>query len=120
MEKYINNSLEAGIIYRLAFFVEMKETTLKHFHWHYQGHNEITVKNCLIICLQPPGKGHCRHKARPLQVRKRRTQGRRLWNMPTGNYEYLVMPSVLTNPALLFDMYNKHVFVYLDDILNCS
>lgn len=40
--------------------------------------------------------------------------------MPTEHYEYLVMPSVLTNPALLFDMCNKHVLIYLDDILNCS
>ena len=45
---------------------------------------------------------------------------------PTGHYEYLAMPFSLTNAPAVFqalvndvlrDMLNKHVFVYLDDIL---
>lgn len=51
------------------------------------------------------------------------------FNSPTGHYEYLVMPFGLTNaPAVfqalindvLWDMLNKFVFVYLDDILISS
>lgn len=51
---------------------------------------------------------------------------KKAFNTPTGHYEYLVMPSGLTNaPAvcqalindMLRDMLNHYVFVYLDDIL---
>ncbi len=49
-----------------------------------------------------------------------------VFNTPMGHYEYLVMPFGLTNAPVVFqalvndllrDMLNKHVFVYLDDIL---
>lgn len=52
MEKDINNSLEVSMISVSSgagfFFVERKDTTLKPLI-DYQGHNDITVKNCLIL-----------------------------------------------------------------------
>lgn len=51
------------------------------------------------------------------------------FNTPTGHYEYLVLPFVLTNAPAVFqalandvlrDMNNRFVFVFLDDILMFS
>lgn len=42
------------------------------------------------------------------------------FNIPSGHYEYLVIPFGLTNALGVFqalDMLNHFVFVYLDDIL---
>eukprot|EP00063_Salmo_salar_P017086 XP_013991921.1 PREDICTED: uncharacterized protein LOC106567309 [Salmo salar] len=100
----------------------------------YRGLNDITVKNRyplpLIFSAFEPLQGATVFSKLDLRnthlVRIREGDEWKIaFNMASGHYEYLVMPFGLTNaPAVfqalvnvLFDMLNRFVFVYIDDIL---
>ncbi|KAI2661149.1 Transposon Tf2-6 polyprotein [Labeo rohita] len=115
MEKYINDSLLAGIIRPSSspagagfFFVEKKDGSLRPCI-DYRGLNDITVKN-----------------SHPLPLMSSAFE--LLQGQPSlrSHFEYLVMPFGLSNSPAVFqalvndvlrDMVNRFVFVYLDDIL---
>ncbi|TKS65266.1 Retrotransposon-like protein 1 [Collichthys lucidus] len=141
MEDYSNDSLAAGIIRPSSspagagfFFVDKKDKSLRPCI-DYRGLNDITMKNRYPLPLISSAfevlegatiftKLDLRN-AYHLRIREG-DEWKTAFNTPTGHYEYLVMPFGLTNAPAVFqalvndvlrDMLNKHVFVYLDDIL---
>lgn len=142
MEKYIHDSLAAGIIRPSSsplgagfFFVSKKDKTLRpciDFH----GLNSITIKNKyplpLISSAFEPLQGatifsklDLRNAYHLVRIREG-DEWKTAFNTPLGHFEYLVMPFGLTNAPAVFqalvndvirDFLNRSVFVYLDDIL---
>ncbi|KAK9513191.1 hypothetical protein VZT92_026747 [Zoarces viviparus] len=142
MDKYINDSLASGIIRPSSspagagfFFVEKKDKTLRPCI-DYRGLNEITVKNRYPLPLIATAfellqgatifsKLDLRNAYHLVRIREG-DEWKTAFNTPKGHYEYLVMPFGLTNAPAIFqalvndvlrDMLDRHVFVYLDDIL---
>lgn len=142
MEKYISESLAAGIIRPSSspagagfFFVEKKDKTLRPCI-DYRGLNDITIKNRYPLPLISSAfellqdaviftKLDLRNAYHLVRIREG-DEWKTAFNTPTGHYEYRVMPFGLTNAPAVFqalvndtlrDMLNKCVFVYLDDIL---
>ncbi|KAF7647357.1 hypothetical protein LDENG_00173640 [Lucifuga dentata] len=142
MDKYINDSLTAGIIRPSSspagegfFFVERKDKSL-HPCIDYRGLNNIMVKNRYPLLLMSSAfellqdakfftKLDLSNAYHLVRIREG-DEWKTAFNTPSGHYEYLVMPFGLTNAPAVFqslvndilrDFINKHVFVYLDDIL---
>ncbi|KAK3566671.1 hypothetical protein QTP86_002846 [Hemibagrus guttatus] len=142
MDKYINESLAAGIIRPSTspagagfFFVSKKDGGLRPCI-DYRGLNKITIRSRYPLPLMATAfeilqeasiftKLDLRNAYHLVRIR----QGdgwKTAFNTPTGHYEYLVMPFGLTNAPAVFqalindilrDMLDQSVFVYLDDIL---
>lgn len=142
MEKYITESLTAGIIRPSSspiaagfFFVEKKDKSLRPCI-DYRGLNNITVKNKYPLPLLTSAfellhgatiftKLDLRNAYHLVRIREG-DEWKTAFNTHLGHYEYLVMPFVLTNAPAVFqalvndvlrDFINHSVFVYLDDIL---
>ncbi len=142
MEKYITESVAAGIIRPSSspvgagfFFVEKKDKTLRPCI-DYTGLNEITVKNKYPLSLLDSAfsplhtacvfsKLDLRNAYRLVRI-KEGDEWKTAFNTHLGHFEYLVMPFGLTNAPAVFqclvndvlrDLLDKTVFVYLDDIL---
>lgn len=142
MEKYIHNSLGAGIIRPSSspvgagfFFVDKKDRTLSSCI-DYRGLNAITIKKKyplpLIASAFEPiqqatifSKLDLRNAYHLVRIREG-DEWKTSFNTPLGHFEYLVMPFGLTNAPAVFqalvndvlrDLLNRSVFVYLDDIL---
>uniref|UniRef100_A0A8P4GPN0 Gypsy retrotransposon integrase-like protein 1 n=1 Tax=Dicentrarchus labrax TaxID=13489 RepID=A0A8P4GPN0_DICLA len=142
MEKYIGDSLAAGLIRPSSspvgagfFFVTKKDQSLRPCI-DYRGLNDITIKNKYPLPLIDPAFEPL-HKAKVFSkldlrnayhlVRIREgDEWKTAFNTPLGHFEYLVMPFGLTNAPAVFqamvndvlrDMLNRFLFVYLDDIL---
>ena len=142
MEKYIGESLSAGIIRPSSspvgagfFFVGKKDGTLRPCI-DYRGLNNITVKNKyplpLISSAFVPLHGamvftklDLRNAYHLVRIREG-DEWKTAFNTPLGHFEYLVMPFGLSNAPAVFqslvndvlrDMLNRSVFVYIDDIL---
>uniref|UniRef100_A0A096M8A1 Gypsy retrotransposon integrase-like protein 1 n=1 Tax=Poecilia formosa TaxID=48698 RepID=A0A096M8A1_POEFO len=142
MEKYINDSLAAGIIRTSSsplaagfFFVGKKDGSLRPCI-DYRGLNQITVKNkyplpLLSSAFEPVHgatiftKLDLRNAYHLLRIREG-DEWKTAFKTPMGHYEYLVMPFGLSNAPAFFqalindvlrDFINSFVFVYLDDIL---
>ena len=142
MEKYINDSLAAGIIRPSSspagagfFFVETKDKTLRPCI-DFRGLNDITIKNRYPFPLISSAfellqgatifsKLDLRNAYHLVRIREG-DEWKTAFNTPSGHYEYLVMPFGLTNTPAVFqglvndvlrDLLNVSVFVYLDDIL---
>lgn len=138
MEKYIAESLSAGIIrpstspLGAVFLVEKKDMTLCpciDFH----GLNKITVKNKYPLPLIDAALGSLKGAqvftkldAYHLVRIRNGDEWKTAFNTPLGHFEYLVMPFGLTNAPAVFqalindvhrDFINHFVVVYLDDIL---
>ena len=140
MEKYIGESLVAGLIRPSSspagfFFLGKKDGSL-HQCIDYRGLNEITVKNRYPIPLISSAFAMLQNARYFTKLDLRNTyhlvriregdEWKTAFNTPRGDYEYCVMPFGLTNvPAVfqalvndvLHDVINHNVFVYLDDIL---
>lgn len=143
MERYISESLAAGIIRPSTsplgagfFFVEKKDKTLRPCI-DFRGLNKITVKNKYPLPLPLLAsafellqgatifsKLDFRNAYHLVRIRKG-DEWKMAFNTHLGHFEYLVMPFGLTNaPAtfqalindMLRDFINHFVFVYLDDI----
>lgn len=142
MEKYIKDSLAAGIIRPSSsplgagfFFVAKKDKTLRPCI-DFRGLNNITVKNKyplpLLTSAFEPLQGatiftklDLRNAYHLVRIRDG-DEWKTGFNTPLGHFEYLVMPFGLTNAPAVFqalvndvlrDFLNRFVFVYLDDIL---
>ncbi|KAK3537438.1 hypothetical protein QTP70_009972 [Hemibagrus guttatus] len=142
MDKYINESLAAGIIRPSSspagagfFFVSKKDGGLRPCI-DYRGLNKITIRNHYPLPLMATAfeilqeasiftKLDLRNAYHLVRIRQG-DEWKTAFNMPTGHYEYLVMPFSLTNAPAVFqalindilrDMLDQFVFVYLDDIL---
>ncbi len=141
MEKYINDSLAAGLIRPSSspagagfFFVGKKDKTLRPCI-DYRGLNDITVKNRYLLPLISSAfellqgttvfsKLDLRNAYHLVRIREG-DEWKTAFNTPQGHYEYLVMPFGLTNAPAVFQalvndvllLLNTCVFVYLDDIL---
>ena len=142
MEKYINDSLAAGIIRPSSspagagfFFVDKKDKTLRPCI-DYRGLNDITIKNRYPLPLIASAfellqgatvftKLDLRNAYHLVRIREG-DEWKTAFNTPSGHYEYRVMPFGLTNAPAVFqamvndvlrDFLNSFVFVYLDDIL---
>ncbi|KAK2899769.1 hypothetical protein Q8A73_012898 [Channa argus] len=142
MEKYIRESLQAGLIRPSSspvaagfFFVSKKDKTLCPCI-DYQGLNNITVKNKYPLPLLNSAfeslqgatiftKLDLRNAYHLVRIREG-DEWKTAFNTPLGQFEYLVMPFGLTNAPVVFqslmnsvlhDFINRFVFVYLDDIL---
>lgn len=142
MEKYIQDSLAAGIIWpssspvgAVFFFIDKKDGTLRPCI-DYHGLNNITVKNKYPLRLMTSAfaplhgatvftKLDLRNAYHLVRIREG-DEWKTAVNTPMGHFEYLVMPFGLTDATTVFealvndvlhDMLNKYVFVYLDDIL---
>uniref|UniRef100_A0A3Q3GHN4 Gypsy retrotransposon integrase-like protein 1 n=1 Tax=Kryptolebias marmoratus TaxID=37003 RepID=A0A3Q3GHN4_KRYMA len=142
MEKYIKESLAAGIIRPSSsplgagfFFVGKKDGSLRPCI-DYRGLNNITVKNkyplpLLSSAFEPVhgatvfSKLDLRNAYHLLRIRKG-DEWKTAFKTPIGHFEYLVMPFGLSNAPAFFqalvndvlrDFLNVFVFVYLDDIL---
>ena len=142
MERYLTESLAAGIIHPSSspagagfFFVGKKDGTLRPCI-DYRGINEMTVRNRYPLPLMDTTfellqgaaiftKLDLRNTYHLVRIREG-DEWKTAFNTPTGHWEYLVMPFGLTNVPAFFqtlvndvlgDMLNKFVFVYLDDIL---
>ncbi len=142
MEKYINDSLAAGLIRPSSspagagfFFVGKKDKTLRPCI-DYRGLNDVTVKNRYPLPLISSAfellqgatvfsKLDLRNAYHLVRIREG-DEWKTAFNTPQGHYEYLVMPFGLTNAPAVFqalvndvlrDLLNTCVFVYLDDIL---
>ena len=142
MQKYITESLAAGIIRPSSspvaagfFFVSKKDGSLRPCI-DYRQLNDITVKNRYPLPLisstfEPLAKAQfftkldLRSAYHLVRIRDG-DEWKTAFNTHLGHFEYLVMPFGLTNaPAvfqnlvndLLRDMINKFVVVFLDDIL---
>lgn len=142
MEKYITDSLAAGIIRPSSspvgagfFFVTKKEGTLRPCI-DYRGLNNITVKNKYPLPLIDSAfnflhgstiftKLDLRNAYHLVRI-KDGDEWKTAFNTPLGHFEYLVMPFGLCNAPAVFqalvndvlrDLLNRFVFVYLDDIL---
>uniref|UniRef100_A0A1A8D4D5 Gypsy retrotransposon integrase-like protein 1 n=1 Tax=Nothobranchius kadleci TaxID=1051664 RepID=A0A1A8D4D5_NOTKA len=142
MEKYISESLSAGIIRPSTsplgagfFFVTKKDGTLRPCI-DYRGLNQITVRNkyplpLLSSTFEPVQDASIFTKldlrnAYHLVRIKEGDEWKTAFKTPVGHFEYLVMPFGLTNAPAVFqslvnsvlaDFVNKFVTVYLDDIL---
>ena len=142
MEKYISESLAAGIIRPSSsplgagvFFVNKKDNTLRPCI-DFRGLNNITVKNKYPLPLLNSAFEllHGATIFTKLDLRsayhlvciKEGDEWKTAFNTPLGHFEYLVMPFGLTNAPAVFrnlindilrDFLNRFVFVYLDDIL---
>jgi len=142
MEKYIQDSLAAGLIRSASspvgagfFFVTKKDLSLRPCI-DFRGLNNITVKNKyplpLIDSAFEPLQGatifsklDLRNAYHLVRIREG-DEWKTAFNTPLGHFEYLVMPFGLTNAPAVFkalvndvlrDFLNHSVFVYLDDIL---
>ena len=142
MEKYLKESLAAGIIRTSSspagarfFFVSKKDGSLRPCI-DYRGIKEITVKNRYPLPLMYTSfellqgatiftKLDLRNTYHLVRIREG-DEWKTAFNMPTGHWEYLVMPFGFTNAPAVFqtlandvlrDMLNKSMFVYLNDIL---
>lgn len=142
MEKYISESLFAGIIRPSSspvsagvFFVEKKDKTLRPCI-DYRGLNKITVKNKYSLPLLTSAfeflqgvtifsKLDLRNAYNLVRIREG-DEWKTAFITHLGHFEYLVMPFGLTNVPAVFqalvndvlrDFINRFVFVYLDDIL---
>lgn len=142
MEKYIHDSLAAGIIRPSSspvgagfFFVGKKDGTLRPCI-DYRGLNEITIRNKyplpLLASALEPLQGatiftrlDLRNAYHLIRIRAG-DEWKTAFKTPLGHFEYLVMPFGLTNAPAVFqalvndvlrDLLNRSVFVYLDDIL---
>nr|CBN81752.1 Pol polyprotein [Dicentrarchus labrax] len=142
MEKYIGDSLAAGLIRPSSspvgagfFFVTKKDQTLRPCI-DYRGLNDITIKNKYPLPLIDPAfeplhkaqvfsKLDLRNAYHLVRIREG-DEWKTAFNTPLGHFEYLVMPFGLTNAPAVFqalvndvlrDMLNRFLFVYLDDIL---
>ncbi|KAK3509828.1 hypothetical protein QTP70_012502 [Hemibagrus guttatus] len=142
MDKYINESLAAGIIRPSTspagagfFFVSKKDGGLRPCI-DYRGLNKITLRNRYPLPLMATAfeilqeasiftKLDLRNAYHLVRIRQG-DEWKTAFNTPTGHYEYLVMPFGLTNAPAVFqalindilrDMLDQFVFVYLDDIL---
>ncbi|KAL2077728.1 hypothetical protein ACEWY4_027232 [Coilia grayii] len=142
MEKYISESLAAGIIRPSTspagagfFFVGKKDGSLRPCI-DYRGLNEITVRNRYPLPLMSSAfeilqgatifsKLDLRNAYHLVRIREG-DEWKTAFNTPSGHYEYLVLPFGLTNAPAVFqalvndvlrDMLNRFVFVFLDDIL---
>ncbi len=141
MERYIHDSLVAGIIRPSSspagagfFFVE-KDGSLRPCI-DYRGLNDITVKNRYPLPLMSSAfellqgatiftKLDLRSAYHLVRIREG-DEWKTAFNTHTGQFEYLVMPFGLSNSPAVFqalvndvlrDMVDRFVFVYLDDIL---
>ncbi|KAI7799341.1 Pol polyprotein, partial [Triplophysa rosa] len=142
MDKYIQECLQAGLVRHSSspagagfFFVQKKDGSLRPCI-DYRGLNEITVKNKYPLPLMSTAfellqgaqvftKLDLRNAYHLVRIREG-DEWKTAFNTPSGHYEYLVLPFGLTNApavfqglinAVLGDMINRFVFVYLDDIL---
>lgn len=142
MDKYISESLAAGIIRPSSspagagfFFVEKKDKSLRPCI-DYRELNSITVKNRYPLPLMSTAfellqdsrfftKLDLRNAYHLVRIRQG-DEWKTAFNTPTGHYEYLVLPFGLTNAPSVFqalvndvlrDFLNQFVFVFLDDIL---
>ena len=142
MEKYVNDSLQAGIIRQSssplaagAFFVAKKDGSLRPCI-DYRGLNNITIKDKYPLPLIDSAfnplhsasvfsKLDLRNAYHLVRIRKG-DEWKTAFKTSLGHFEYLVMPFGLTNAPAIFqallndvlrDMLGHFVFVYLDDIL---
>lgn len=142
MEKYISESLAAGIIRSSTspvgagfFFVGKKDGTLRPCI-DYRALNQITVKNKYPLPLLASAlelvqgatiftKLDLRNAYHLIRMREG-DEWKTAFRTPLGHFEYLVMPFGLMNAPAVFqslvndvlrDYLNQFVFVYLDDIL---
>ncbi|KAG1927055.1 retrotransposable element [Pimephales promelas] len=134
LEKYLTESLDAGIIVPSSspagagfFFVKKKDGSLRPCI-DYRGLNDITVKNrypsSAFEILQGAKiftKLDLRNAYHLVRI-KEGDEWKTVFNTPVGHFEYRVLPFGLVNApavfqALVRDMLNVFVFVYLDDIL---
>jgi len=142
MEKYISDSLAAGIIRPSSspagagfFFVGKKDGSLRPCI-DYRGLNNITVKNTYPLPLMSSAferlqgaslftKLDLRNAYHLVRIREG-DEWKTAFNTPRGHFEYLVMPFGLSNSPAVFqalvndvlrDMIDQFIYVYLDDIL---
>ncbi|KAI2646142.1 Transposon Tf2-9 polyprotein [Labeo rohita] len=142
MEKYLNDSLAAGIIRPSSspagagfFFVKKKDGSLRPCI-DYRGLNDITVKNRYPLPLMSSAfdllqgaefftKLDLRNAYHLVRIREG-DEWKTAFNTPRGHFEYRVLPFGLSNAPAVFqalvndvlrDMIDRFVFVYLDDIL---
>lgn len=142
MEKYINESLTAGLIRPSSspvavgfFFVAKKDKSLRPCI-DYRGLNNITIKNKYPLPLLTSAyellqgatvftKLDLRNAYHLVRIREG-DKWKTAFNTHLGHFEYLVMPFGLTNAPAVFqafvndvlrDFLDHFVFVYLDDIL---
>uniref|UniRef100_A0A669CB49 Gypsy retrotransposon integrase-like protein 1 n=1 Tax=Oreochromis niloticus TaxID=8128 RepID=A0A669CB49_ORENI len=142
MEKYINESLAAGLIRPSSspvaagfFFVAKKDKSLRPCI-DYRGLNNITIKNKYPLPLLTSAyellqgatvftKLDLRNAYHLVRIREE-DEWKTAFNTHLGHFEYLVMPFGLTNAPTVFqafvndvlrDFLDHFVFVYLDDIL---
>ncbi|KAI2645969.1 Transposon Tf2-6 polyprotein [Labeo rohita] len=142
MEKYISDSLAAGLIRPSSspagagfFFVKKKDGSLQPCI-DYRGLNNITVQNTYILPLMSSAferlqgasifsKLDLRNAYHLVHIRKG-DEWKTAFNTPRGHFEYLVMPFGLSNSPAVFqalvndvlrDMVDNFIYVYLDDIL---
>lgn len=142
MEKYISESLAAGLIRPSSspvgagfFFVGKKDGSLRPCI-DYRGLNHITVRNKYPLPLMDSAftalqgatvftKLDLRNAYHLVRIREG-DQWKTAFNCPLGHFEYQVMPFGLTNAPAVFqnmvndvlrDMLNRFLFVYLDDLL---
>ncbi|KAL3992222.1 crystallin, alpha A [Sarotherodon galilaeus] len=142
MEKYIRDSLGAGLIRPSTspvgagfFFVGKKDGSLRPCI-DYRPLNDITIKNKyplpLISSAFEPLHGatvfsklDLRNAYHRVRIREG-DEWKTAFNTHLGHFEYLVMPFGLTNAPAVFqnlvndvlrDFLDRFVFVYLDDIL---
>ncbi len=142
MEKYISDSLAAGLIRPSSspagagfFFVGKKDGSLRPCI-DYRGLNNITVKNTYPLPLMSSAferlqgasifsKLDLRNAYHLVRIRKG-DEWKTAFNTPRGHFEYLVMPFGLSNSPAVFqalvndvlrDMVDQFIYVYLDDIL---
>ncbi|KAI2647554.1 Transposon Tf2-6 polyprotein [Labeo rohita] len=142
MEKYISDSLAAGLICPSSspagagfFFVKKKDGSLRPCI-DYRGLNSITVKNTYPLPLMSSAferlqgasifsKLDLRNAYHLVRIREG-DEWKNAFNTPRGHFEYLVMPFGLSNSPAVFqalvndvlrDMVDRFIYVYLDDIL---
>ncbi|KAL0186362.1 hypothetical protein M9458_018032, partial [Cirrhinus mrigala] len=142
MEKYISDSLAAGLIRPSSspagagfFFVKKKDGSLQPCI-DYRGLNNITVKNTYPLPLMSSAferlqgasvftKLDLRNAYHLVRIREG-DEWKTAFNTPRGHFEYLVMPFGLSNSPAVFqalvndvlrDMVDQFIYVYLDDIL---
>uniref|UniRef100_A0A9J7Y2N5 Gypsy retrotransposon integrase-like protein 1 n=1 Tax=Cyprinus carpio carpio TaxID=630221 RepID=A0A9J7Y2N5_CYPCA len=130
MEKYLSDSLAAGIIRPSSspagagfFFVKKKDGSLRPCI-DYRGLNDITVKNRYPLPLMSSAFDLL--PAYHLVRIREGDEWKTAFNTPRGHFEYRVLPFGLSNAPAVFqalvndvlrDMIDRFVFVYLDDIL---
>ncbi len=142
MEKYISDSLTAGIIHPSSspagagfFFVAKKDGSLRPCI-DYRGLNNIMVKNTYPLPLMSSvferlqgasifTKLDLRNAYHLVRIREG-DEWKTAFNTPRGHFEYLVMPFGLSNSPAVFqalindvlrDLVDQFIYVYLDDIL---